>query len=148
MRPALYPLRKAAIYQASAAESDPSNTVGVMVVDDHSPFRRAAQTVIDATAGFEALGDAESGHEALHSADQLEPDLVLIDLHMPGMDGLETARNLTDSHPECVVVLVSLNALELPAEAVTACGAAAFLRKQELCPATLRSLWLMHGTPG
>jgi two-component system, NarL family, invasion response regulator UvrY len=119
-----------------------------MVVDDQAPFRRAARAVIGATAGFEALGDAESGREALRSADQLEPDLVFIDLHMPGMDGLETARNLTDSHPECVVVLVSLDDLELPAEAVSACGAAAFVRKQELCPATLRSLWLTHGTLG
>jgi DNA-binding NarL/FixJ family response regulator len=122
--------------------------VGVIVVDDQAPFRRAARAVIDATAGFEALGDAESGREALRCADQLQPDLALIDVHMPGMDGLETARRLTESHPECVVVLVSLNTLELPAGAMTAYGAAAFVRKQELCPATLRSLWLMHGTPG
>ena len=119
--------------------------VGVMVVDDQQPFRRAARAVIDATAGFAALGDAESGHEALRCADHLQPDLVLIDLHMPQMDGFETARRLTESRPGCVVVLVSLNALDLPASAVTACGAVAFLRKQELRPATLRSLWLQHG---
>src|ERR1700759_950449 len=110
-----------------------------MVVDDQAPFRRAARAVIGATAGFETLGDAESGREALRSADQLEPDLVRIDLHMPGMDGLETAAHLPDPHPECVVALVALNPLEPPAEPVSACGAAAFVRKQELCPATLRS---------
>ena len=114
MRPALYPLRRAAIYQASAAESDPSNTVGVMVVDDQPPFRRAARAVINATEGFEAVGDAESGPEALRHVDQVQPDLVLIDVHMPDMDGFETARRLTESHPECVVVLVSLDALALP----------------------------------
>jgi len=119
-----------------------------MVVDDQSPFRRAARAVINATEGFEAVGDAESGPEALHHVDQLRPDLVLIDVHMPDMDGFETARRLTESHPECVIVLVSLDALELPDSAVTTCGAVAFVRKQELRPATLRSLWSVHGARG
>jgi two-component system, NarL family, invasion response regulator UvrY len=118
-----------------------------MVVDDQAPFRRAARAVIDATAGFAAVGNAKSGPEALRRADQLQPDLVLVDVHMPGMDGLETARRLADSHRECVIVLVSLNALELPAEALEAYGVAAFVRKEEWCPATLRSLWLTHGGP-
>ena len=116
-----------------------------MVVDDQPPFRRAARAVINATTGFEAVGDAASGPEALRHADQFQPDLVLIDVHMPGMDGFETTRRLTESHPGCIVVLVSLNALELPASAVTACGAVAFVRKEELRPETLRSLWSRHG---
>jgi two-component system, NarL family, invasion response regulator UvrY len=142
------PATKTVSYQVSTVKVDRTNIVGVMVVDDQPPFRRAARAVIDATEGFEAIGDAESGPKALHHADQLEPDLVLIDVHMPEMDGFETARRLTESHPECVVVLVSLDALELPASAVTACGAVAFVRKQELRPATLRSLWLVHGARG
>ena len=119
-----------------------------MVVDDQPPFRRAARAVINATTGFEAVGDAESGPEALRYADELQPDLVFIDVHMPEMDGFETARRLIESHPECVVVLVSLDALELPASAVTTCGAVAFVRKQDLRLATLRGLWLLHGAHG
>lgn len=119
-----------------------------MVVDDQPPFRRAARAVVNATTGFEAVGDAESGREALRYADQVQPDLALIDVHMPEMDGFETARRLTESHPRCVVVLVSLNALEFPAAAVAACGAVAFVRKQELRPAILRSLWYQHGLSG
>jgi two-component system, NarL family, invasion response regulator UvrY len=133
---------------ASTVEQNRTDLVGVMVVDDQSPFRRAARAVINATKGFEAVGDATSGPEALRHADQLQPDLVLIDVHMPGMDGFETARRLTESHPECIVVLVSLDALEVPASAVTTCGAVAFVRKQELRPATLRSLWSVHGVRG
>jgi DNA-binding NarL/FixJ family response regulator len=135
------------VYQATQVESEPSSVVGVMVVDDQPPFRRAARAVIEATEGFEAVGDAESGAQALDHADQLKPDLVLIDVHMPEMDGLETARRLTESHP-CVVVLVSLNALELPDSAVTACGAVAFLLKEQLRPTTLRNLWYRHGPRG
>ena len=119
-----------------------------MVVDDQPPFRRAARAVINATTGFVAVVDAESGPEALRHADEFQPDLVLIDVHMPGMDGFETARRLTKSHPMCVVVLVSLNALDLPSSVVVACGAVAFVRKEELRPATLRTLWSRHGPRG
>ena len=132
------------IYQDSAVKPDCRDVVGVMVVDDQPPFRRAARAVIDATTGFEAVGDAGSGPEALRYADHLKPDLVLIDVHMPGMDGFETARRLTELCPDCVVVLVSLNALELPDSDVTACGAVAFLRKEHLRPTALRNLWLRH----
>ena len=135
------------IYQDSAVGPDGRGVVGVMVVDDQPPFRRAARAVIDATPGFEAVADAESGPEALRHAEQLKPDLVLIDVNMPGMDGFETARRLTESRPDCVVVLVSLNALELPDSAVTACGAVAFLRKEQLRPTALRNVWLRHGPP-
>jgi len=133
-----------AIHQTSQVKPDRQDIVQVMVVDDQPPFRRAARAVVNATTGFEAVGDAESGREALRYADQVQPDLALIDVHMPEMDGFETARRLTESHPRCVVVLVSLNALEFPAAAVTACGAVAFVRKQELRPAILRSLWYEH----
>jgi two-component system invasion response regulator UvrY len=132
---------------ASSVAPDLTKRVGVMVVDDQPPFRRAARAVINATAGFEALRDAESGLDAVCLADQLRPDLVLVDVHMPEMDGFETSRRLTQSRPECVVVLVSLNALDLPLSAVTDCGAVAFVRKQELRPATLRALWWRHGAP-
>jgi DNA-binding NarL/FixJ family response regulator len=66
-----------------------------------------AREVIGATAGFELLGEAASGEEALDLADRVDPDLVLVDLRMPGMDGLETCRRLRATHPAATVVLVS-----------------------------------------
>ena len=116
-----------------------------MVVDDQPSFRRAARTLIDATSGFEAVGVADCGVEALRRADQLRPDLVLMDVHMPEMDGFQAARRLTAAHPECVVVLVSLEDVEdLPALAVSS-GAVAVVRKQDLKPSLLRQLWSTHG---
>ena len=129
-------------------ESDCRTRVGVMVVDDHAVFRRAARAVIHATAGFEPVGDAASGVEALRAADELRPDLVLMDVHMPGMDGLEAARRLTEARPNCVVVLVSLDMLDDAAAVATACGAVDFVLKRELRPATLRGLWSTHGRRG
>jgi CheY-like chemotaxis protein len=133
----------------SSAARTPSGReakVGVMVVDDHALFRRAARALIDATPGFELVGDAECGAQALRSADQRRPDLVLMDVYMPEMDGFEAARRLTEAHPDCVVVLVSMQGTEdLPA-LVASSGAVASVRKQDLKPSLLIRLWAAHGT--
>lgn len=132
---------------APEADFNSKTIVGVMVVDDQAAFRRAARAVIDATAGFEQVADAGSGPEALRCADELQPDLVLMDVNMPGMDGREAARRLTASHPECVVVLVSLDNLDESPAVLASCGAVAFVCKRELRSAMLRGLWTAHG-PG
>jgi two-component system, NarL family, invasion response regulator UvrY len=134
------------VSSASGPQVDREQIVGVMVVDDQASFRRAARSLIDATPGFESVGDADCGAEALRRADRLRPDLVLVDVYMPGMDGFEAARRLTEGHPGCVVVLVSLEDTEdLPALAASS-GAAALVRKQDLKPSLLRHLWATHGT--
>jgi DNA-binding NarL/FixJ family response regulator len=131
----------------SQAPSDREAIVGVMVVDDQASFRRAARTLIEATSGFAPVGDADCGPEAVRMADELRPDLVLMDVFMPGMDGFEAARVLTDAHPQCVVVLVSLEELGGLDAAVASSGAAAIMAKEDLRPATLRKLWAIHGRP-
>jgi DNA-binding NarL/FixJ family response regulator len=116
-------------------------TVRVLMVDDQAVSRAAAHDVIAATPGFEALAEAASGGEALTLSATLEPDLVLIDVRMPGMDGIETARRLCDAHPQAVVVLIS-HEDPVDVDALSGgSGAAAALRKQDFCPATLRQLW-------
>jgi DNA-binding NarL/FixJ family response regulator len=122
--------------------------VGVMTVDDQAVFRQVAREVIDATAGFQHLGEAGCGEEALALADEVGPDLVLVDVRMPGIDGLETARRLKASHPASTIVLIST---EVGPSGVESCGAAAFLRKEDFRPSALHRLWAEHGrrpTPG
>jgi two-component system invasion response regulator UvrY len=122
--------------------------VEVVTVDDPEIFRAVVRDVIEATPGFRAVGEAASGQEALRVVHELEPQLVLLDVRMPGMDGIETAERLRAAHPDTVVVLVSLaDSTDLPSS-VGACGAAALVRKQDFCPALLRSLWSAHGRDG
>jgi DNA-binding NarL/FixJ family response regulator len=123
----------------------PVGQVGVLVVDDQLVFRQVAHEVIDATEDFELLGEAASGQHALVADAELSPDLVLLDVRMPGMDGIETAARLRAQHPESVVVLITVEEPpNLPA-GLFSCGAAAWVRKQDFGPALLRQIWSAHG---
>ena len=120
--------------------------VGVLVVDDQDAFRRVAVEVVAATDGFEPLGEAASGEEALALAAELSPELILLDVRMPMMDGIETARRLSEEHPGAVVVLISIDApADLP-QGVELCGAKALIRKQDFGSHALRWLWDTHGS--
>jgi DNA-binding NarL/FixJ family response regulator len=119
--------------------------VRVLVVDDQMPFRNAAKTVVRVTPGFEVVGEAESGEQAVELAAELEPDLVLMDINLPGIDGIEALRQITSARPETVGFLVStIKESDLPADART-CGAAAFISKETFEPAILTSLWESRG---
>lgn len=118
--------------------------VTVLTVDDQPVFRRAVGDLIAATPGFEEVGQAASGSEALELAASLRPDLVLLDVRMDDMDGIETARRLLASECGAVVVLISLNEVPEAASAVQG-GVAAHLRKQDLSTRTLREVWAAHG---
>lgn len=130
------------------ARAGDREVVGVVTVDDQPFFRVVARDVIEATAGFEAVGEASSGEEALGIIAHVDPKLVLVDVRMPEMDGIETTRRIKAAHPEVVVVLISIEeAIHLPASAGSS-GAAALVRKQDFGPSALRRLWAAHGAGG
>ena len=117
----------------------------VLTVDDQAVFRGIAREVVDATSGFESAGEVASGEEALRAVEQLEPQLVLVDVRMPGMDGIEVARRLTANNPRTVVVLISTEeSVDLPSAAQLE-HAVPLVRKQDFGPKLLRRLWVTHG---
>jgi len=118
-----------------------SGAVGVLIVDDQAPFRRAAKMVMAATPGFEVVGEAESGEEAVELFDSLKPGLVLMDINLPGINGIEATRRITDAHPDATVLLLSTyQAADLPSGA-DSCGAAGYVNKEEFGPAVVLDLW-------
>src|SRR4051812_14347209 len=115
--------------------------IRVLTVDDQALFRDAVRDLILATPGFRLVGEAANGPEALHAVQVLAPELVLLDVNMPGMDGLEVARRVSASPPRTMIVLISVDdPRRLPAARHLA-GRVALARKQDLCPARLRQLW-------
>jgi len=116
--------------------------VRILTVDDQAPFREAAKSMVAGTPGFEVAGESADGASAIRMARELDPDLVLVDVRMNGMDGIETARRLTQEDPSRVVVLVSGDDLQALSEQVRRSGAAAVLRKHWLSPRLLRGLWI------
>jgi DNA-binding NarL/FixJ family response regulator len=120
-------------------------SVGVVTVDDQPFFRGAAHDVIEATPGFEPVGEASSGEEAVALVAEREPQLVLVDVRMPGMDGIETTRRIKARCPGVVVVLISIEDASNALVEADKTGAAAFVRKQDFKPSLLRKLWMAHG---
>lgn len=118
------------------------SAVTVMIVDDQAPFRMAARMVVQLTDGFEVVGEAETGEESVDMAMRLQPDLVLMDFNLPGIDGMEATRRIRGSGPKApvVVMLSTYEADEYGARAVEA-GAAAFIPKSEFDPDRLVEAW-------
>jgi DNA-binding NarL/FixJ family response regulator len=113
----------------------------VLVVDDQAPFRMAVKAVLRRLPCFQLAGEASSGPQAIELVDELRPALVLMDIKMPEMDGIEATRHIVAAHPEVVVFLCSTYDLaDLPASAA-ASGAAGYLNKERFGAEALRQLW-------
>ena len=113
----------------------------VMVVDDQAPFRMAARAVIRRSEGFSLAGEAENGVKAIELATELHPDVVLMDINMPEMGGIESTRRIVAELPDTFVILCSTYDIsDLPPDA-TASGARAYVNKEQLGATTLRRLW-------
>ncbi len=115
--------------------------VRVLVVDDQEPFRDAAAAVIGATPGFAVAGLASSGEESISAATANRVDMVLMDVNLPGIDGLTATEQLRQLPEPPVVVLVSTHDEDEFADRVADVGAAAFLAKSQFGADSLISVW-------
>jgi DNA-binding NarL/FixJ family response regulator len=102
----------------------------ILIVDDH-PLTRDALSALLAQEGFEVVGDAASGDEAIVEAEILQPDLVLLDLTMPGTDGLTALPRIREEAPACEVVVLTASDAEENLLAAIRAGASGYLLKTE-----------------
>lgn len=118
-------------------------TVRVLIVDDQEPFRTAAKMVVDLTDGFEVVGEAETGEASVEMASALSPDLVLMDVNLPGINGLDATRQILAGQTSPVVVLLlSTYEEEEYAPRAAECGAAAYIPKSAFGPDRLEQAWV------
>ena len=118
-----------------------SHPRSVLVVDDQAPFRLAARAVLRRLEGFEFAGEARSGPEAIELVAALHPALILMDIQMPQMNGIEATRRIVAEHPEVVVILCSTqDPNDLPGDAALS-GAIAYVSKEHLSAAAILELW-------
>jgi DNA-binding NarL/FixJ family response regulator len=131
----------------AAADVGPAGAatpVEVLIVDDQEPFRAVARTVVGLTPGFRVAGEVLTAEDALLAVDPRRPSLVLMDINLPGMSGIEATRLITSAYPDTTVLLVSsYSARDLPADAFT-CGAAGYLRKEDFDPEAITRVWEHH----
>ena len=116
--------------------------VRVLIVDDQEPFRMAARMVVEATDGFEVVGEAETGEDSVRMAEELAPDLVLMDVNLPGINGLDATQQILAAHADRVVVLLlSTYEEEEYAPRAAEVGAAAYIPKSVFGPDRLEGAW-------
>jgi DNA-binding NarL/FixJ family response regulator len=116
----------------------------IVTVDDHAPFRDAARALIDMVEDFELVEECSNGESALAVVEQVDADLVIIDVRMKGLDGIETARRMRTQDASRVIVLATSGDLSELENLAAACGAAALVQKHWLTPRLLRGLWIAH----
>ena len=110
----------------------------VLVVDDQEEFRRLAREMLEADGGLQVVAEAADGDQAVELVHEEKPDLVLMDVQMPRMNGFQATGHILDTHPEIKVVLVSTSNEEEFARTSQEVGAVAFIPKERLTLKTLR----------
>ncbi len=122
--------------------------VGILVIDDSPIFLHAVRDVIAASSGLKLVGEAGTGEEGVAMAMRVQPDLVLVDVLLPGIDGLETCRRLHSLHPAPLIVLCSVEEDPRDMSPELPCADAPFLDKRALSSSALLRMWQQREETG
>ena len=119
---------------------DRSNYLKVLVADDHSVMRQVVTDLVNREDGFEVCAQAASGYEAVQLTEQLNPDLIVMDVSMPEMDGIEATTLIRQSQPDAKIFALSMHDNELIRNRMHAAGAAAYINKDALSAELIQAI--------
>ena len=104
----------------------------VLIVDDHQMVREGLNSILEGYDDLTVVGDASTGEQALQSVRTLQPDVVIMDMHMPGWNGAESTKRILKEYPATVVIGLSIQSDPQVAESMLEAGVAAFLPKEAI----------------
>ena len=114
----------------SAKDTAPPETLRVLIVDDQTLFRRGLQIVLKQEEDIEVVGEAADGHEAVEKAQELMPDVVLMDVRMPKRSGIEASRQIKDLLPHVKILMLTVSDEEGDLYEAIKAGASGYLLKE------------------
>jgi DNA-binding NarL/FixJ family response regulator len=117
-------------FQIPKSNIPKSEIVRVLLAEDHTIVRKGLRSLLDGEAGIEVIGEAKDGREAIEKAGQLHPDVVVMDITMPGLNGLEATRQIKKRFPEVQVVILTVHANEEYVFQILRAGASGYVVKQ------------------
>jgi DNA-binding NarL/FixJ family response regulator len=129
----------------SMGEPEPGTTIRVLVVDDHPPMRMGLVALIKSQPGMDVIAEASDGEEAIEVYDDVRPDVVLMDLRMPGIGGVEAILAIRKKHPDARVIVLSTYDMDEDIHRAIQSGAKSYLLKDmpiEEIASTIREAYL------
>ncbi len=118
--------------------------VRVLIVDDHAIVRKGIRALLSEAGGFEVVGEAGNGQEALLRAEETRPDVILMDLLMPGMDGIEATRQITGRQPKSRILVLTSFAADSKVFPAIKAGASGYLLKDSSPEELVRAIRQVH----
>ena len=126
-----------------AMETDRPGLIRVLVVDDHHVVREGLRRMLELESGIQVVGEARSGEEAIAKAVSLSPDVIVMDLKMPGMDGITATREIKQRIPDIGILVLTLYAEDFVKQAVEA-GVSGYLLKDSDCEQITTAIHQVH----
>ena len=114
--------------------------IRILIVDDHEIFRRGLRSLLESHLGWEICGEALDGQDAVDKARQLQPDIVVLDITMPRLNGLDATKLIRKDAPGARVVILSQHQPALMREVALSAGAGAYVTKSEVSRELLRAI--------
>ncbi len=113
----------------AALKQNEANQYGIVLVDDHPLMRQALRNLLEKQSDFEILGEASDGEEAVKLASELTPDIMIMDINMPKLSGLEATKIIKHNHPEIIILVLTVHTDEEYVRGLLAAGASGYLVK-------------------